>query len=218
MVGGATTFEGVYSYFPTGIDIKPSFTRLKRKLGDYLNYSLPPSCYNTDLPSVGHSVLLPIGKLDHLMYYPSLFSHNGYGYRYLNTAELSLIFGLSQTIDGDTPHAAWSQIVPVKILDTLLKPLLVLEQDTLSPQIRNDIPPIYEEKGFTLLPHINRELDHGWFEHVDISKAAAKSDDAAINNAVWNQRVTLIFPLVQHSHLHSLRGGLMQYFFHKLYA
>ena len=73
-------------------------------MGDYLNYSLPPSCYNTVLPYNMYSTLLPITRLDHLVYYQSLFARSDYGYRYLNTAELSLIFGVSKTVADDTPQ------------------------------------------------------------------------------------------------------------------
>ena len=170
---------------------------------------MPPAYYNTTLPHNSHSALLPINRLDHLVHYPSLFARSGYGYRYLCEAELSLIFGVSQTITNDSHQSVWYQIIPVQILDALLQPLLVLEQHPPPPPSVKATPPINQDTGFTLLPHVNKRLDHGWFQNVVSSSAAAKSDNAEIDNAIWNQRITLIFPALQHTHLHTFCGGLI---------
>ena len=90
-----------------------------------------------------YSTLLPITRLDYLVYYQSLFARSDYGYRYLNTAELSLIFGVSKTVADDTPQSVWSKIVPVQILNTLLQPLLVLEQHPSLTTSQKAIPPIH---------------------------------------------------------------------------
>ena len=68
------------------------------------------------------------------------------------------------------------------------------------------------------MPHSNKRLDYGWFQNVISNSSAAKSDNADIDNAIWNQCITLIFSALQHSHSHAFRGGLMQYSSHKLYT
>ena len=90
MVGGATTFEGIYAYNP-GV-YSPTFSTLRRKLGDFLDYSLPPVVLSTSLPSTTYTGLLNLTRLFDLIHYPTHFSTCGYGYRHLTIEKLSQFF------------------------------------------------------------------------------------------------------------------------------
>ena len=81
MVGGCTTFETLYAY-SMGEEIK-KLTKLRRKLGDFLDYSLPPLLINTTAISNSYQMLLPWQRMQELVHYPTHFSHNGLGFRHL---------------------------------------------------------------------------------------------------------------------------------------
>ena len=134
----------------------PSLTSLRRKLGDYLDYSKPPSCYKTDLPYNSHSTVLPINRVSDLVHYPYLFSQNGFGFRYLNASEKCSIFGLPWS----EAHSGIHEIVPIQILDSLLSHLLELETLSVPTQTMQTFPSIHHDKGYTVLPELKINLYH----------------------------------------------------------
>ena len=207
--GGATNYEGVFGYSTD--QYEPILSPFKRKLGDYMDYGIPPIYTNTTEMALSHKKILPIKFLDRLVHYPTHFSATGFGYRYLTSTELVSLFGFDIPMSSSHRESITSKsfpIVPIHVLDTLLKPLLVSLPSTSSQQFKFSLPPIYKDSGFTFLPKLQRKLPHTWFQHVQISSSAVKSDKALVDNAIWDNRILLLYPGVNRSHLDSIRTFL----------
>ena len=216
-VGGATTFELLYCYLASTHD--PVCTTLKRNIGDFMDYSIPPSSTSTSSLTLSYKGRLPIRYLHREVLYPTHFSTTGFGYRALTPIELTKIFGLDILLDiGSSSIIQASQfpVVPVPMLDALIAPLLAYTSTT-RPSEPINLPPIYHDIGYTWLPVINKRLPNKWYHQVATSTSAVKHDDADVETSIWNQRVTLIFPQCQDHHLHILRRFLLQILFRKLY-
>ena len=91
-VGSATNFTGAYSYETKAIN--PQRSNLRRRVGDFLYYSIPPASSVHASSYVPHTSLLPIHHLTRNIHYPTHFSHNSFGYRPLTSTELINIFNL----------------------------------------------------------------------------------------------------------------------------
>ena len=96
MVGGATTFEGVYGYLDS--TMTPKFSNLRRNLGDYMDYAIPPSTIKTSQLALCFRKLAPISHIHRLVYYPSPFSSTDFGYRSLRGYELATLFGFDMSL------------------------------------------------------------------------------------------------------------------------
>ena len=202
-VGGATSFEGSYAY--TSSPYKARFSTLRRRLGDYLDYSIPPEMVHTTSPSISYTTLLPIDNIGALVYYPTHFSHNGFGYRRLSAQELLYVFEVPFQL---SITATTLPIIPISIIETLLAPLLESGPIVL-PTASVILPPIDDDVGFTYLPLINKQLPHAWCAQASTSIGAAESDEAQVDVNLWNNRVSLVLPHVSTSSLNFLRRRLM---------
>ena len=100
MVGGATTFEVVYAYTP--IMLTPQFTSLRRRVGDFMDHSLPPTSIVPISPAISHTMLLPVQHLTGYIHFPTHFSHNGFGCRQLTPKEQLALFGLPSLLTLST--------------------------------------------------------------------------------------------------------------------
>ena len=121
-VRGATTYEGLYTFSDT--TITPKFTSLKRQLGDFIDYGIPPSTIATPERFVKYTSLMPVSQLGSLVQYPTHFSINGFGYKTLTSTELAKYFVISTIVYQMEFHKDMFPIVPIQILDTLPLELL----------------------------------------------------------------------------------------------
>ena len=71
-VGGCTTYESVCSYLSE--PLRPHTSILKRRLGDFLDYSLAPLTIKAPEFSLSYSSLLPVQHTSKLVHYPTPFS------------------------------------------------------------------------------------------------------------------------------------------------
>ena len=210
MVGGITTFEGVYCYTPD--PSQPLVSSLQRTLGDYLDFSLPPNTLKDQSTCLHHKGQLPLQHIQRLVYFPTHFSASGFGYRYLTQAELKNIFGLEWTAHHFKVN---SSTYPTQILDALLHSYLQPVTTSLdSPCLP---PPCHHDTGFTYFPSINATLSNLWFQQVDISNSAVKNDEAVVDYSVWNNRIILVFPQITSNMLNVFRRFFMQCYCRRLY-
>ena len=107
--------------------------------------------------------------------------------------------------------------MPVRILDTLLAPLLVTNKVAQDTGQDVSLPPIAKVTDYHLLPQLNIRLSHRWFQHVTTTQQPVKRDDAAIDNSVWDKRITLVFPSLHPRHLDSFRQWSKCYLNRQLY-
>ena len=216
MVGGATNFECLYSYTPN--HISPSLSSMRRRLGDFVNYGVPPSTTRPPLDVVAHTAALSVKHLHHHIHYPTHFSHNGFGYRQLQAQELAKIFGFS-TIDMPFNFTTTMfPVVPVQILTALLSPFLNSTTAEVKSIINTALPPINKDMGSTRIHTLHATLPHSWSKSNTLEHMVAKSDDATINNNIWDQRTTLLFPHITPSLLNMFRRRLMCSLYHKLFT
>ena len=217
LAGGATTFEGVFGYNPHGYD--PQFPPFKRKLGDFMDYSIPPMYRTTSEMVISSQKLAPIQYIHRLVHFPTHFSANGFGYRYLTSVELSKLFGFDIPCNASAlktvPVTAFP-IVPIQVLDILLKPVLLQIPATTSPSTTLHLPPSYHDPGYTTLHHLNKRLPHSWYQHVQASSSAVKSDNASVDNVIWDNRILLLYPHLSSTQLNSFRKFLIYCLFKRL--
>ena len=121
-LGGATNYEGLYAY--SGTTATPKLSSLRRQVGDFIDYGIPPSTVLPPDQFISHKLLMPVTRLGSLVQYPTHFSLNGIGYRPLQPHELAKFFGVSTIVYQMTFCEAMFPIVPVQILDALLLEVL----------------------------------------------------------------------------------------------
>ena len=117
-MGGATTFEVLWSSHGVYTSINPS--KLKRSIGNYIDYGVPPSSLIFPTRYVQHTQLLPAGHVWAQIAFPSSFSHSGFGYKQLSVAELTNVFGYSSRQVNIHLTSDSFPVVPIQILNTLL--------------------------------------------------------------------------------------------------
>ena len=212
-VGGATTIACIYLYSPTALF--PKLTSLRRKLGDFLDYSIFPSKHAAPPKAISYKGLLPHTHVYSLVRYPTHFSITGLGVRQLKGTELWSIFG----IPGKTgPFCLNSVPIPVQILDALLHPFTVQEDIHHAPGLHPILPAIYNDIGYTTIPYIYAKLSNNWYTQVSQSTTSVKSDSATIESAMWNQRITSIWKKCQPHQLDWLRNRLLPLIFSRLFT
>ena len=218
-VGGATTSQVLYRYFPS--PMHPILSTLRRSVGDYMDYSIPPTTVNTSEMCLNYKGLLPLSYCSRLVYYPTHFSTNGYGYRSLKTSELSKMFGLSSRHTLPTPLPSNTfPLIPVQILDALLTPMLQPCNMTmaLSPSTTPiQLPDIYKDLGYTYLPLLKVNLSHAWYSDIKETDTSTKDDDAQVDVTLWDQRIKLVLPQIGATLLQRLRSLCMNRLYSKLY-
>ena len=73
-MGGATTFEVLWSSYGVHATIKT--TKLRRSIGDYIDYGVPPSSHISPTRYIKHTQLLSAGHVGVHIDFPSAFSHS----------------------------------------------------------------------------------------------------------------------------------------------
>ena len=71
MVGGETTYQSINSY--SLMTASPKLSTLRRKLGDVIDYGVPPSTLLEPENFVDHTNLIPIQHLFELVQFPTFF-------------------------------------------------------------------------------------------------------------------------------------------------
>ena len=184
-----------------------------------MDYSIPPTTTTTSSMALSYKGKLPIRFLHRHVYYPTHFAVQGYGYRSLTPIELCKIFGLDILLTigaANTVQHSFFPVVPVPMLDTLLSPLLTYASES-NVSAKVSLPPIYQDEGYTYLPVLNMRLPHQWYQQESISISAVKHDNADVVNAIWDQRITLLFTTCSATHLNTLRKFLLQVMYRKLF-
>ena len=214
-LGGATNFEGLYAY--SGTKASPKLSSLRRQVGDFIDYGIPPSTVLPPEQFISHKLLMTVNKLQSLVQYPTHFSLNGIGYRPLRPFELAKLFGVSTIVYQMTFCEVMFPIVPVQILDALLLEVLHTSHrfETQLPQFK--LPPIHTSSGSTLLPNLGLRLKDSWSRVVNSTDVVATDDSAGINQAIWDQRVTLVFPKISVPILNWFRHQILRKHFCKVF-
>ena len=109
-------------------------------------------------------------------------------------------------------------VVPVQILTALLSPFLNSTTAEVKSIINTALPPINKDIGSTRIHTLHATLPHSWSKSNTLEHMVAKSDDATINNNIWDQRTTLLFPHITPSLLNMVRRRLMCSLYHKLFT
>ena len=112
------------------------------------------------------------------------------------STELAKLFGISTIVYQMEIYKDTLPTVPIQNLDTLLLELLHSPVSIGTVQSSFYPPPIHAQTGFTPIPSLNILLADTW-SHVASSKVAVATDDLdTINQSVWYQRITLVFPKI----------------------
>jgi len=218
--GGPTSCELLWA---TSIpDFPPQSTTMRRTIGDFVKYSIRPFSAPQPFPAyvISHTSLLPVGKLNNSIGFPSTFSRTGFGMRSLTIEELSLVFGLSTEFIKFV-HSNIFLLPPIQILSSLLKqftarlvhPLVSRHRDvsfvfpTPIP-VPDDVPTYIESLQLVLPPT--------WKSDKSSAEKAAKADDATIDFSLWNDRILSLWSCFR-SALTPLRSLVLRYQKRKLY-
>ena len=92
-VGGPSNFEVLWAYNKLKLKNFPSI--LKRRIGNYIDYSVIPSTKPESTQYLNHKKLLPIEHTNAWISFSTQFLGTGIGYRQLIVSELSKICGVS---------------------------------------------------------------------------------------------------------------------------
>ena len=217
--GGPTTAEtlwasSIHSFAPTS-------TSMRRNIGDFVKYAIRPS--SVDMPPPPYTVhfesLLPIGKLNNPIVYPSTFTRTGYGQRALTNNELSFVFGFSSEFAGLVDENIFP-VPPVQVSSSLLKQFLGC-LDKPSNVNRNaslilPTPLPVPDTAVTYLEKLKIVLPPTWKQDKLSTEKAAKSDDAEVDYSLWNDRILALWPMFGPA-LTSLRSLVMRYQKRKLF-
>ena len=217
--GGPTTSETLWaSSIPS---FAPTSTSMRRNIGDFVKYSIRPR--PVDMPPPSYAVhfesLLPIGKLNNPIVYPSTFTRTGYGQRVLTNSELSFVFGLSSEFAGLVDENIFP-VPPVQVSSSILKQFLGC---LVSPSNVNrnaslilPTPLAVPDTAVTYSEDLKLVLPSTWKQNKLSTEKAAKSDDAAVDYSLWNDRILALWPMFKPA-LDSLRSLVMRYQKRKLF-
>jgi hypothetical protein len=216
--GGATKFETLVGY--KGLVGAPARTRLRRTIGDFVEYGLDSTAFRSQPEALEVSDLLNPRQLDQPVRYPSGRSRNGSITRALVPEELGLVFGLPTWIRSgrlDEPNSF--NIIPIQILDGCLKPVLrqaspqkIGEFNSRAPTRAVDRP----RPAAVWFESIRKMLPGTWIDETLVTDKAAKSDTAGVPCHLWDQRILLIWPHLT-GRLEWLRGRLMHLAMRNIY-
>ena len=123
-VGGPTNFEIIWAYHALAYDFKPS--TLKRRFGDFIDYSIRPTPDSTDDKHLTEMQLLLVEHLDPPIGYTTHFTKSRVGVRTLLIEELKKVFDFSQANHRITVPRLALPVVPLQILEALLHPVIPL--------------------------------------------------------------------------------------------
>jgi hypothetical protein len=207
-----------------GVLAQPTETELRRLLGHIFDYGLRPEPVTSIDPADHPGAMM----LDHILHpsdlgravlSPTAFYASGWGIRPLTADKLgiALVFPLG-CVRGGLSDLAFP-IVPVQIMDACLWSVLQVKT-FVSPLVPVPTVRLDDTPTSTWLPALQKFLLHSWIDKSTISSKAVKHDNAAVPTAMWDQRVTLLYPewdgATGHRILAFFRTYLMRSYRHRL--
>ncbi len=153
--------------------------------------------WTTDLPVTPPSLSLDsILHPEHLfqsVLHPTSFFRSGWGLRPLTMDELGIAFGFPAWLREGGLVPDHFPIVPLQVMDACLRSVL-RTQPFETPLLAAPTASLPAPSVSTWFPRIQMALPHSWIDASAISDKAAKRDDAAVPTAMWDLRVTLLYP------------------------
>lgn len=210
--GGPTNFKCVIGCH--NCTHSPVTTTIRRSIQNYLNFSLrPKAIQHSSIGSYTPAHILNINHMAREVVYNTFFLAAGVGQRSLTSAELGLMFGLSEMVASTTSLSCYP-FPPVQCLDSALSPFLQkANHNLLVPQL---VIPDAPQPTHTYLKDLNLHLHLSW-SHVNYTvDVSAKSDDVEPVFRHWNERITLVLPRAS-TLLEPLRRLILTRSFRRLY-
>lgn len=197
MVGGSTTLRGAFGQANLdNLEIKVD--PLQRSIAHILKFSIRPIPCSLPYPKAHYSLgqRLSACLLDQPVVYETCFSRSGWGVRRLTDSELAQAFDLPPYILWESAFA--SSIVPIQVfrvvVDATLGVLRPRERHRKHPRVASGVQitePLPVDAEW--IADLGLWLPGSWASTA-IAHKAVKSDNAAVEQYPWNQRVLLVFP------------------------
>jgi hypothetical protein len=194
--GGATNYVALLGTM--NLALQPQRTTLTRTVGHILNHGIRPQTlptrYNSE-EALGLGNRINPGQLDQVVAYRSAYSRTGWGLQQLTPDELEITFGLPSWLRTNDLLATHFPFVPLQIMDGVLKALLCGTSANVTHQLPTP-KPRSSDRGSekTWFPKLQHFLSHDWINDDYVTSKAAKSDDAEVPTALWDQRILLPLP------------------------
>ena len=188
--GGPTSFETIWTASPTLL-VPPS--PLERHISSFVDYGTKPTSSSTGLPQFMVRSVFPIQALSAPIHFETSFCSSGYGTRTFTQSELCHVFGIPVRYHELCLTLSFP-IVPVQILDSLLRTALQ-ERTALAPSrdtMRVPLP--VPDDAPVFLPLLGKCLPSTWSKSLSVSQKATKDDDARVELAKWDLRVSALWP------------------------
>ena len=214
-VGGATDFEVLWCNNNGTDNTTPS--KLQRKIGDYIDYGMPPTSSFISSSAIPHTKILPIKRMFEPISFPTHYVRSGIGIKKLSIAEFIKLFGLSSRASRLKLTFKSFPTVPVQILDTLFAPYY--RQNNKSPNATHNISrqTTLPQEHADFLPTLGCKLPPDWKEQQVTSAIVAKDDNAEIQTHMWDKRVSMLYPSFTSAVLDTLRTLVLVKIFKDLY-
>jgi hypothetical protein len=205
--GGPTHFVALFGC--QGVICQPVETALRRSVGHVFEFGARPEPLDgpDDLDSAMtiDGILHPSDLCRPIVHETSFF-RSGWGVRSLTPDELGIAFGFPAWLRSGGLTADMFPLVPLQILDACIRELLAAE-DFHTPLCAEVYAPPLPPTEATWLPALQRFLPHTWVPGSLVTDKAVKHDDAAVHTAMWDNRITLVFPWAP-----ARAGWLLDYF------
>lgn len=198
-VGGSTTARGVFGQgHLDSLEIETD--PLQRVISHIVKFSIRPTpCSVPHLEPhyrLGHR--LSVHHMKQPVLYESCFSRSGWGIRQLSDEEFAQAFDLPSFVLWKDDFA--TKIVPIQVFRVIIDATLrVIRSSQAGEYARSSRPKLAIKTALPLpldaewLADLHMWLPGSW-ANILIADKAVKSDDAAVEQFPWNQRVLLIFP------------------------
>jgi hypothetical protein len=220
--GGSTHYAALVAF--QNLPCRPQETTLRRTLAHVFDYGIKPRPVQEeelqellDRSLLIDGIIHPTDMMRNVLHRTTYF-RSGWGIRSLTVDELGLAFGFPGWLQAGGLSIDDFLCAPVQILDACLRAVLIT---------RPGIPPSSDPQtvvqpplpSMTWFPALHRSLPHAWIDSSLVTSKAVKLDDALVETALWDKRVTLIHswsPALGRRLLAFYRGRLMRQYRHRL--
>ena len=211
--GGGTMFSVL---FGATVSCELRCNNLRRSIGDFIDHSWIGK-YSDHLPTrfTSETKLYPINTSTCEVKYATRRVRQGWICRTLTPKELGRLFNY----DMDLAHPCVMKMVPRSMLTSLLDTIRLQDdsssiKQTLQPMA---LPVLHKESTSTWLRSLNRALPHDWRASAETTSTSVKHDDATVQTAIWDLRISTLFPSFTSAVLNRLREVLFGYCKRRLY-
>jgi hypothetical protein len=193
--GGPTHFVALFGCH--GIACVPTRTVLRRTVGHIFEFGVQPDPLEESEASLLaggltiDDILHPFDLSCPIIHRTSFF-RSGWGTRVLSPDELGIAFGFPAWLRAGDLTTEMFPCVPLQIMDACIRDVLDT-QGFVSPLAPQAYPPPEAPTESTWMPGIQRHLPHTWVPSAVITDKAVKHDNAAVQTAMWDNRVTLLY-------------------------